>query len=174
MLIRNASTMMRNRQAAVRENASGKQPSLRGAADFGPTVGALSVRAVNVLKELAPELIGQIPPKGAWVPPDDLLRRLTARHLVTARNCGLHTAREIVNWAHARGVSITLPRYAGQSLSEVWGSLVARASVGKLTRAEIAEALEKSIRRKSARIPVAFQIILLEILSSTYDQPPLP
>ena len=34
--------------------------------------------------------------------------------------------------------------------------------------------LVQSIRRKSVRIPIAFQIILLEILSSTYDPPPLP
>jgi len=34
---------------------------------------------------------------------------------------------------------------------------------------EITAALERSIRRRSARIPVAFQIILLKILSSTYE-----
>jgi hypothetical protein len=166
--------MTPNLQTDVREKTSRKQLVLRGAKVSSAPVGDLSLRAVNVLKELAPELIGQIPPKGAWVPPDDLLQRLTARHLLTARNCGLQTAREIVDWARTRGVSIRLPVYAGKSLSEVWGSLVARASAGKLTRAEIAEALEKSIRRKSARIPVSFQIILLQILSSTYDQPPLP
>lgn len=136
--------------------------------------GALSVRALNVLKELAPELIGESAPKGPWGPPEDLLRRLTGRHLATARNCGPQTAREIISWARARGVSIRSPLYVGKSLSEVWHSLATRASDGKLTRAEITEALEKSIRRKSARIPVAFQIILLEILSSTYDSPPLP
>jgi len=38
-----------------------------------------------------------------------------------------------------------------------------------LTRTEITAALERSIRRRSARIPVAFQIILLKILSSTYE-----
>jgi len=165
--------MVRTRQADVRANSSAKQSARRGATEFDSPAGVLSVRALNVLKELAPELIGQIPPKGAWVPPDDLLQRLTARHLMTARNCGLQTAREIVAWARSRDVSISLPLYAGKSLSQVWGSLVARGSAGKLTRAEIAEALEKSIRRKSARIPVAFQVILLKILSSTYDQPPL-
>lgn len=134
----------------------------------------MSVRAINVLKELAPELIGETPPKGEWVPPRDLLRRLTGRQLATARNCGPQTAREIIAWAHSKGVPIRSPLYVGKSLSEVWHSLAARASAGKLTRAEITEALEKSIRRKSARIPVAFQIILLEILSSTYDPPPLP
>ena len=159
-----------DRQVSVsREDAvSGSESTSASSPD------ALSVRAVNVLKELAPELIGESPPKGPWIPPDDLLRRLTGRHLATARNCGPQTAREIVGWARARGVSIRSPLYVGKSLSEVWYSLVARASAGKLTRAEITEALEKSIRRKSARIPVAFQIILLEILSSTYDPPPLP
>ena len=135
--------------------------------------GDLSVRAVNVLKELAFALTGECPPKGAWLPPDDLLRLLTARHLATARNCGPQTAREIVEWANKRGVSIEWPLYAGKSLSEVWGSLTTRASAGKLTRSEITEALEKSIRRKSVRIPVAFQMVLLKILSS-YDQSFLP
>jgi hypothetical protein len=133
----------------------------------------LSVRAINVLKELAFALTGETPPKGAWAPPDDLLRMLTARHLVTARNCGPQTAREIVEWANAKGISIEWPLYAGKSLSEVWGSLITRASAGKLTRSEITEALEKSIRRKSVRIPVAFQVVLLKILSS-YDQSFLP
>jgi hypothetical protein len=155
-------------------NASGKEVAPGGTKASRPPACGLSVRALNVLKQLAPELIGQNPPKGVWVPPDELLRRLTARHLLTARNCGLQTAGEIIDWARTRGVSIRLPRYAGKSLSEIWGSLIARASAGKLTRAEIAEALEKSIRRKSVRVPIAFQIILLEILSSTYDQSPLP
>jgi hypothetical protein len=93
--------------------------------------------------------------------------------LATARNCGPQTAREIIAWALSKGVLIRSPLYAGKSLSDVWHSLASRASAGKLTRAEITEALEKSIRRKSVRIPIAFQIILLEILSSTYD-PPLP
>jgi hypothetical protein len=166
--------MVRTRQADRQSELSQAQSEPCGESlSFSPP-GALSVRAINVLKELAPELIGQNPPKGAWVPPDDLLRRLTARHLATARNCGPQTAREIISWAHGRGVSISSPLFAGKSLSEVWHNLAARASAGKLTRAEIAEALEKSIRRKSVRIPVAFQIILLEILSSTYDPPPLP
>lgn len=164
--------MVRNRQADRRDSASREDAGPCGEKASASPSGGLSVRAVNVLKELAPELIGQDPPKGAWVPPDDLLRQLTARHLATARNCGPQTAREIIEWAQTRGVSIKLPLYGGKSLSEVWRSLTARASAGKLTRAEITEALEKSIRRKSVRIPVAFQIILLEILSSTYDPPP--
>lgn len=164
--------MTQKRHADIRDDASeqGAEPAnLEAPAE---SAGGLSVRALNVLKELAPELIGQNPPKGEWVPPDDLLQRLTARHLATTRNCGPQTAREIIDWARARGVTIRLPRYVGKSLSQVWESLIERASAGKLTRAEIAEALEKSIRRKSARIPIAFQIILLEILSSTYDPPP--
>jgi hypothetical protein len=166
--------MVRTRQANKRGDASQEQPEPSGETVSVSPSGALSVRAINVLKELAPELIGQDPPKGAWAPPDDLLRRLTARHLATARNCGPQTAREIIDWARGRGVSIGSPLFAGKSLSEVWRGLAARGSAGKLTRAEITEALEKSIRRKSVRIPVAFQIILLEILSSTYDPPPLP
>lgn len=165
--------MVRNRQAARRDSASREQAEPWDENVSTSSSVGLSVRAINVLKELAPELIGEIPPKGGWVPPRDLLRQLTGRQLATARNCGPQTAREIIEWALGKGVSIRSPLYAGKSLSEVWHSLASRASAGKLTRAEITEALEKSIRRKSVRIPIAFQIILLEILSSTYD-PPLP
>ncbi|MDE1934706.1 MAG: hypothetical protein KGI34_11970 [Bradyrhizobium sp.] len=166
--------MDRNRQADSRNSALEEATTPCGEKASASPSGSLSVRALNVLKELAPELIGEEPPKGTWVPPDDLLRQLTGRHLATARNCGPQTAREIIDWALARGVAIQSPLHRGKPLSEVWRSLAARASAGKLTRAEITEALEKSIRRKSVRIPVAFQIILLEILSSTYDPPPFP
>ena len=166
--------MVRSRQADSRCGASGEAIEPCGEKASAPPSGGLSVRALNVLKELAPELTGQNPPKGAWVPSDDLLRRLTGRHLATARNCGPQTAREIIDWASNRGVAIRSPLHGGKSLSEVWRSVAARASAGKLTRAEIIEALEKSIRRKSVRIPIAFQIILLEILSSTCDPPPFP
>lgn len=135
---------------------------------------SLSVRAMNVLKELAVELTGEVPPKTGWLPSDGLLRGLTARHLATARNCGPQTTREIVDWAEGRGISIPSPHHAGKSLSEVWGELIERASAGRLTKSEITEALEKSIRRRSPRIPVAFQVVLLKILSSGYDQWPLP
>lgn len=128
---------------------------------------ALSVRAENVLKELATELTGDCPPKGRWVPPDGLLRKLSFRHLQTARNCGPQTIAEIVGWAGLRGVVIRPPSRAGKSLSVTWHDLVARFSSGDFTRAEIAEALERSTRRKNTRIPVAFQSILLELLNSS-------
>lgn len=134
----------------------------------------LSIRAVNVLKELSVELLDQVPSKIGWTPSDDLLRLLTASHLATARNCGRQTMREIVEWAETRGISIPSPHHTGKSLSEIWGGLVARASAGDLTKSEITEALEKSIRRRSPRIPVAFQIVLLKILSSSYDHWPQP
>jgi hypothetical protein len=139
------------------------------AAGPGTSHSGLSGRALNVLKVLSAELIDEIPPKGAWDPPAELLRKLTARHLAVARNCGPRTTREIIAWAGARGVHIEpLPR-TNKSLSAAWQELTANASSGKLTRVEITAALERSIRRRSARIPVAFQIILLKILSSTYE-----
>ncbi len=151
---------------------SGQRAAAEGDAAAQPC--DLGIRAINVLKELAVELTGQVPPKFGWVPPDDLLRRLTASHLATARNCGRQTMREIVDWAASRGISIPSPHHTGKSLSEVWGDLVARASAGHLTKSEITEALERSIRRRSPRIPVAFQIVLLKILSSSYDHWPQP
>ncbi|MGY2930926.1 hypothetical protein ACVWZ6_000528 [Bradyrhizobium sp. GM6.1] len=54
----------------------------------------LSVRAQNVLKELAVELTAEQPPKGNWSPSRELLLALTAERLATARNCGPHTMRE--------------------------------------------------------------------------------
>jgi hypothetical protein len=129
----------------------------------------LSGRALNVLKVLSAELTGEIPPKGPWDPPDELLRKVTAKHLALARNCGPRTTREIIAWAAARSVHIVPPPATNKSLSAAWQELAANASNGKLTRAEITATLERSIRRRSARIPVAFQIILLKILSSTYE-----
>ncbi|MGH6751321.1 MAG: hypothetical protein ACREDP_04065, partial [Bradyrhizobium sp.] len=85
-----------------------------------PKVGAiadpdrLSVRAENVLKELATELAGENPPKGRWIPSDNLLRKLTFKYLLTARNCGPQTIDEIVQWAAMRGVIIQRPFYAGK------------------------------------------------------------
>jgi hypothetical protein len=134
----------------------------------------LSVRAQNVLKELAVELTGEQPPKGSWVPSRELLLALTAERLAMARNCGPHTAREIIAWAQGCGVTIKPALAHARSLSEMWAHLIAGASSGRLTGAEVVGALQRSIRRKSVRIPVAFQIILLKILTSTFDQPPLP
>jgi len=139
------------------------------AADLPPSAVLLSGRALNVLKELSVELTDVCPPKGAWCPPDELLRALTAERLGRARNCGPHTTREIIAWAAARGVSIESSARASRSLSVVWQELAAEAAARKLTKAEITAALESSIRRRSARIPVAFQIVLLKILSSTYE-----
>jgi hypothetical protein len=129
----------------------------------------LSVRAQNVLKELAVELNGEQPPKGNWSPSRELLRALTAERLATARNCGPHTMQEIVDWAQAFGVTIKPVIPPGGSLSQMWSELIANASAGSLTSAEIAGALQRSIRRKSARIPIAFQIILLKILLSSFE-----
>ncbi|MGY3693897.1 hypothetical protein ACVIGA_003977 [Bradyrhizobium sp. USDA 3240] len=156
-------------------NRAGNAAEHAGTEDGGaePSSG-LSIRAMNVLKELSVELTDELPPKLDWTPSDDLLRLLTARHLATARNCGRQTMREIIDWAASRGILIPAPHHTGKSLSEVWGSLVERASAGDLTKSEITEALEKSIRRRSPRIPVAFQIVLLKILSSSYDHWPQP
>jgi len=126
----------------------------------------LSVRAENVLKELAAELAGDTPPRGRWIPPDRVLRKLTFKHLLTARNCGPQTIDEIVTWAGMRGVIIQRPFYAGKSLAKMWRELTAKLSSGEFTKAEIAEALERSMRRKNTHIPVALQAILLQILNS--------
>jgi hypothetical protein len=129
----------------------------------------LSVRAENVLKELAVELTGETPPKGRWAPSGELLRKLTFRHLLTARNCGPQTTDEIVRWAESRGVLIQPPPHAGKSLSATWRDLIVKCSKGEFTKAEIAEALEKSARRKNTRIPVAVQNALWQMLSSARE-----
>jgi hypothetical protein len=127
----------------------------------------LSVRAENVLKELAMELTGVCPPKGRWIPSDKLLRKLTFRHLQAARNCGPQTTDEIVEWAGLRGVAIQPPFHDGKSLSAMWRDIIAGFSSGKLTMAEIAEALDRSARRKNTKIPVAIQNLLLKVLKSS-------
>ena len=129
----------------------------------------LSVRAENVLKELAVELTGEISPKGRWVPSRQLLEKLTFRHLLVARNCGPQTTDEIVRWAETQGVVIQPPFHAGKSLSATWRDLIVKFSTGEITKAEIAEALERSARRRNTRIPVAFQNILWKMLSSASD-----
>src|SRR6201990_328425 len=100
---------------------------------------ALSVRAENVLKELAMEVTGECPPKGRWIPSNKLLRKLTFRHLQTARNCGPQTTDEIIGWAGLRGVVIQPPFHAGKSLSAMWRDIIAGFSSGQFTMAEIAE-----------------------------------
>jgi hypothetical protein len=157
------------------------EPRSRSAGRRGPVVGSvqakrapgpmqkLSVRAQNVLKELAVELTGEQPPKGNWLPSRELLLALTAERLATTRNCGPHTMREIVDWAQGCGVTIKPVIPPGGSLSQMWAELIANASAGALTSAEIASALQRSIRRKSVRIPIAFQVILVKILLSSFE-----
>ena len=89
--------------------------------------------------------------------------------LSIARNCGPRTTDEIIRWAEARGVTIQPVFHAGKSLSETWRDLSARFAAGDLTKAELAEALEKSVRRKSTKIPVAVQQILLKYLRRLGD-----
>ncbi|MDN4986529.1 hypothetical protein KUL72_02735 [Bradyrhizobium arachidis] len=161
--------------------ARASEPRNRPAGERGPAVGAvqakrapapmkrLGVRAQNVLKELALELTGEQPPKGNWSPSRDLLRALTAEHLATARNCGPHTIREIVDWAQGCGVTIKPVIKSGGSLSEMWEKLIANAASGALTSTEIVSALQRSVRRKSVRIPIAFQVILVKILLSSFE-----
>lgn len=131
-----------------------------------PPAKQLSIRAENVLKELAVDLTGVVPPKGRWTPSNDLLRKLTYGRLLAARNCGPQTSREIIEWAQSRGVAIRPPFHAGKPLSATWQELVAKFSAGEFSKAEIAEALERSARRKNTRIPVAFQNVLSKILGA--------
>ncbi|MCK1490629.1 hypothetical protein IVA98_07780 [Bradyrhizobium sp. 160] len=155
----------RNRSAGKRGLAVG---AIQAKRELGP-MQKLSGRAQNVLKELAVELTGEQPPKGTWSPSRELLRALTAERLATARNCGPHTMREIVDWAQGCGVTIKPVIPPGGSLSQMWGELITDAAAGNLTSAEIAGALQRSIRRKSVRIPIAFQVILVKILLSSFE-----
>jgi hypothetical protein len=125
----------------------------------------LNNRALNVLKMLAPELVGEYPPRENWTPSITLLRRVTFKHLSTARNCGPQTTREIIQWAAAHGVTIQPPSLGGKSLSAAWKELGAKFMAGEPAQEQIMEALEKSIRRKSTTIPVAIQKILLQLLN---------
>jgi hypothetical protein len=124
----------------------------------------LSSRAENILKCLAADLTGEDPPKGRWTPSPSLLRKIGYSDLQGARNCGPQTVDEIVRWARSQGVVIERPFHAGKSLSTMWQDIVANSSAGEFTTAEIAEALERSIRRKNARIPVPVQALLLDLL----------
>jgi hypothetical protein len=123
----------------------------------------LSVRALNVLKLLAAEMTGEDPPKD-WSPPSSFLREVTFERLARARNCGPLTAAEIVRWARSRGVTIARPSWAGKSFSEMWRYLEAKFAAGEPVQAAVLEALERSVRRRSTRIPIAVQRILLKLL----------
>ncbi len=125
----------------------------------------LSLRALNVMKMLAGEITGEVPPREGWVPPESLLRKITMERLSTARNCGPQTLNEILRWAAARGVKIRPMFHAGKSLSEIWRDLSLKFAAGGLTQAEVVEALEKSVRRRTTSVPVAIQRILLGYLS---------
>ena len=70
--------------------------------DRGLAPNELSVRAENILKVLAAEVTGEIPPRGRWIPSNALLKKLTYRHISTARNCGPQATAEIVKWAESR------------------------------------------------------------------------
>jgi hypothetical protein len=129
----------------------------------------LSGRAINVLRMLADEIMGEVPSRDDWMPTEALLRRITVERLSIARNCGPRTTEEIIRWAAARGVTIQPVFHAGKSLSETWRDLSARFAAGDLSKVELAEALEKSVRRKSTKIPVAVQQILLKYLKRFGD-----
>ena len=127
----------------------------------------LSIRAQNVLKILSAELTGEAPPQGRWTPSDLFLSKLTYNDLSTARNCGPQTTAEIIRWAQARGTIIRRSFPTGKSLSAMWQEAVAKFSTGELSKKEVAEALEKSARRRNTHIPVAFQRMLLRLVASS-------
>ena len=148
----------------------GESPDLSrvSAEQTAPQTG-LSVRAENVLKELAAELTGETPPQGRWSPCDLLIERLTYKHLSIARNCGPQTTAEIITWARKRGKVIKPSAQAKKSLSDMWHDIVEKFSAGEISKAEVAEALEKSTRRKNTKIPVAFQRMLLQLVRSSSE-----
>ena len=131
----------------------------------------LSIRAMNVLKLLAAEITGECPPREKWTPSNALLREVTVKRLLATRNCGPQTISEIIRWADSRGVTIQPLFHVGKSLSEMWRDLNMKFTTGELTKAEVAEALEKSVRRRSSRIPIAVQKILLKLLNTASEQP---
>lgn len=160
------------RAPEVRNRPAGRRASPAVSGQPKPAPGpmkTLTTRAQNVLKELAVELTDEQPPKGAWSPSRELLLALTAERLAVARNCGPHTAREIIAWAQGCGVTIKPTVRPGRSLSEMWAGLIANCATGTLTNAEIVGALQRSIRRKSARIPIEFQVVLVKILLSGFE-----
>jgi len=64
-------------------------------------------------------------------------------------------------------VVIERPFHAGKSLSSMWREIIEKSSAGVIKSAEIAEALERSQRRRNTRIPVAIQNLLVKVLNST-------
>jgi hypothetical protein len=48
----------------------------------------------------------------------------------------------------------------------MWRDIIAKSTTGEYTIEEIAEALERSMRRKNTRIPVGFQSILMNLLNA--------
>jgi hypothetical protein len=156
------------RSGMAEENTSvarGDVSSVQGTRSCG-----LSVRALNVLKLLAAEITGECPPRENWTPSSALLREITAKRLIATRNCGPLTACEILRWADSRGVSIPPPFHAGKSLAETWHGLEVKFMSGELTKAEVTEALDKSVRRWSSKIPITVQKILLKLLNAAGEQ----
>lgn len=160
---------MKAANARSRKSSRDFQSRSRISADPIAIPAGLSVRAVNVLKELAVELTGENPPRNGWIPSDLLLQRLTYKHLSTTRNCGPQTTAEIVQWAQARGKVVRPPFRVGKSLSAMWQDAVTKFSTGDISKAEVAEALEHSARRGNTRIPVAFQRMLLQLVKSSNE-----
>lgn len=153
------------------ENAKASQsgPDRRPSQSPADQVPELSVRAENVLKQLAVELTGETPPQGRWVPSDAFLQKLTYIILSTARNCGPQTTAEILRWTQARGKVIKPSLRVGRSLSAMWQDIAARFSSGQISKAEVAQALENSTRRRNTHIPVEFQKMLLQLVNSSNE-----
>jgi hypothetical protein len=126
----------------------------------------LSGRAENVLKELAEQLVGEIPPQGRWTPSDLLLQSLTYKDLMIARNCGPQTAAEINKWAEKREKKVPLCSATGKSLAAMWQYMIGKSAEGDLSKADLADALGRSTRRGNTRVPVEFQRILLDFLTA--------
>ena len=152
----------------VVKGAVTRNPPHASADQAAPKTG-LSVRAENVLKELAVDLTGENPPQGRWIPSDLLVQRLTFKNLTTARNCGPQTTAEIIEWAQARGKIIQPALQARKSLSAMWDDTIAKFSAGEVSKDEVAEALEKSARRRNTRIPLAVQRMLLQLVKSSKE-----
>lgn len=148
---------------------AGREPARPSGSGQHASIASLSVRAQNVLKELALELTGKTPPQGSWTPPLELVRQLTHQHLATARNCGRQTTAEIIRWAEAQGTAIRPRFYSGKSLSAMWQDAVTKFSSGEFTKTEIIQALERSTRRRNTQIPIALQLVVLQILRSTCE-----